>query len=428
MRIRKILSVLLICVSCVLCVCNVCSAAGNVPVGEIGEYGNWVTVENMETFNTEILSDTDQFQKQFQTDIKSQNFVPIEVRLGLMFMKALSSIDYVLQLSLIRFTIMFLLFMYAFWIGLNAYKMIRESTDYKKVLYDIFTKGLTIAIWIMVLNYGPAKIFTVVISPIIALGTYLSDFILDAVAETYNVNLPDTCATIHKYVDANNTGKFLIDADAAANIMCLPGRISTYFYHAVGTAFDWIKYGFGRGHSITAIAVGIVAIFMFIKCIFKYAFMTLGVVTDLFLTLLMLPFTALAESMPKIDEKNYVGQIFNGFLSIFNTKKLSDVISIFINAAIYFVSLAIIIAICAALLTNIISVDGTTQYVVGSAMTTILAGYLVLYLAGQADKLATQVGGKIDNSFGTTLEKGAKQIWGDIKGFGGKLTKAWAKK
>lgn len=425
MHIRKILSVLLICVLCIGGVCGACSAAGNLPTGEISEYGNWVNAENMEQFNNGLKSDTERFQKQFQTNIKSDTFVPIEVRLGLMFMKSLSAIDSVLQMSLIRFTIIFLLIMYAFWVGLNAYKMIRESNDYKKALFDIFKKGFTIAVWIVILNYGPSKTFTAIITPIIALGTYLSDFILDIVATTYNVNLPDTCATIHNYVDSHNTGKLLIDADAAANIMCLPGRISTYFYHAIGAAFDWIKYGFG--HSATAVCVGIVSIFIFVKCIFKYAFMTLGVVADLFLTLLMLPFTALAESMPNVDEKNYAGQIFSGFLSVFNTKKLSDIISIFVNAAIYFVSLAIIIAICAALLTNIISIDANHPYTVGSAMTSILVGCFVLYLAGKADSLATQIGGKIDNSFGKQLQEDTKTVWGNLKGFTSKAIKAWSK-
>ena len=426
MHIRKILSVFLICILCIAGACGICCAAGNVPSGEVGDYGNWINTENVGQFNNEIKSDTEQFQKQFQNNIKSSDFVPVEVRIGLMFMKSLYAIDHVLQMSLVRFTIMFLLIMYAFWIGLMAYKTIRESTDYKTVFYDVFKKGITIAIWIIILNYGPAKIFTMVITPIIALGTYLSNFILDTVAQTYNVNIPDTCATIHNYVDSHNTGKLLIDADAAANIMCLPGRISTYFYHAIGAAFDLIKYGFGN--SVTAICVGIVAIFIFVKCILKYAFMTLGIVADLFLKLLMLPFTALAESMPGIDEKNYAGQIFNGFLSVFNTQKLSDIISAFVNAVIYFVSLAIVIAICAALLTNIVSIDANGEYFVGSAMTTILAGCLVLHFANQSDKLATQLGGKINNAFGDKLKSDTKTAWNDLKSFSTKLVKAWAKK
>ena len=426
MRIIKLFSKILICVLCVLCLFNTSFAAGNLPYGDVGEYGNWITRDNMDAYNTNLSNDVTKFQQNFQTNLHSTNFVPVEVKLGLVFMQALSSIDYVLQISLVRFTIMFLFIMYAFWIGLEAYKMIRESSDYKTVLYDIFIKGFTIAAWVIILNYGPAKLFSLLISPILSLGVYLSDFILDAVAQTYNVTIPDTCATIHQYVDATAGTKLLVDPDTAANIMCLPARLSVYFYHATASAFEWMINGFG--HSATMVIVGLVCMIMFIGCIFKYAFMTLGVVADLFLSLLMLPFTAVAESMPASKESNYAGQIFSGLLKIFNTQKLSSIISKFINAAIYFVSLAIVIAICAALLTNIVSISGSNEYAVGSAMTTLLCGALVFYLAGKAENLAKDIGGEIDNSFGKQLEGDAKTLWGNIKTAGGKLFSAWLKK
>ena len=325
--------------------------------------------------------------------------------------------------------------MYALWVALEAYKMIRDSTDYKKVLYDLFEKGIIIVVWVMILNYGPAKIFTMVISPILAFATYISDFILKAVAQTYNVDIPDTCATIHNFVNestatttANGTAELLIAPDAAANIMCLPGRLSVYFYHATGAAFKWFLWGFG--HSATAIVMGAICVVIFIKCIFKYAFMTLGVVADLFLTLLMLPFTALAEALPpNTKESSYVGKILNGFLSIFNTKKLSAVISTFINAAIYFISLAIIIAICAALLENVVPINQDySQYKLQSTMIIILCGCLVLYLAGRADELAKKVGGSIDNSFGEKLKQDTKTLWNGTKNVTNKIFQDWLKK
>lgn len=426
MQIRKILKFLLVCVFCATTFVGASYAAGNIPNGDVGEYGNWMTVDNVSKYNNDLSGDVKSFQQTFQTNLHSSNFVPVEVKLGLVFMQALSSIDYVLQISLVRFVIWFLFFMYAFWIALEAYRMIRDSTDYKSVLYDIFTKGLTIAVWVIILNYGPAKLFTMIITPILSLGVYLSDFILGAVAQTYNVDIPDTCATIHQYVNANTSDKLLINPDAAANIMCLPARLSVYFYHATASAFEWMINGFG--HSATMVIVGLVCMVMFIGCIFKYAFMTLGVVADLFLKLLMLPFTALAESMPTSKETNYAGQIFSGLLKVFNTQKLSDIISAFINAAIYFVSLAIVIAICAALLTNIVSINSNNTYTVGSAMTMILCGALVFYLAGKAEDLAKSIGGKIDNSFGKQLQGDAKTLLGDVKNVGGKLFDAWLKK
>lgn len=424
MQIRKIISRLLICITCLLCLtcASFALADSAYSVNDI----SLINQDNPEAFNNNLSKDAASFQSGFENNLKSSNFVPIEARIGLVFMRALSSIDYVLQISLVRFTIMFLFVMYAFWIALEAYKTIRESTDYKTVIYEVFKKGFVIVVWVIVLEYGVAKIFGLIIGPIISIGTYLSDFILNAVAQTYNVDIPDTCAAIHNYVDANNTGKIIIDSDTVANIMCLPGRISVYFYHAISAAWKWMVYGFH--HSATAVIVGAVCIVIFIKCIFKYAFMTLGIVADLFLKLLMLPFTAIAEAAPTTSEKNYVGQILNGFLKMLSTDKLSGVISTFINVAIYFVSLSIIIAICAALLTNIISINSNNTYEIGSVMTTILCGCLVLYLANKADSLSEQLGGKIDNSFGKQISGDAKQLWGDIKKMGGKLYGAWTKK
>ena len=61
-------------------------------------------------------------------------------------------------------------------------------------------------------------------------------------------------------------------------------------------------------------------------------------------------------------------------------------------------------------------------------MTTILCGALVFYLAGQAEKLAESIGGKINNSFGKQLQSDTKTLWGNVKNVGGKIFDAWLKK
>ena len=438
MRILKFLSRFFICILCIGTLCTPSYAETNLPFGDVGDYGNWLIEDNMETIRNNISEDAEKFQENFQNEYRSPHFIPVEIKIGLMFVKALSAIDYVLQISLIDFTIKFLFTMYAFWIALEAYKMMRDSTDYKQVIYDVLKKGIIIAIWVMVLNYGPAKLFMILMTPILNLSTAFSDFILNSVAQTYNINIGgNTCEAIHDFVIENGTTliadngtvKLSLDSDTVASIMCLPGRLSTYFYHATGAAFGWFKWGFGLGHPTSAIIIGAVSIVIFVKCIFKYAFMTLGVVADLFLRLLMLPFTALAEALPSNSEKSYIGKIFNGFLSIFNTKKLSDVFYTFLNAAIYFISLAIVITICASLLSYIIPNDsGLYQYNTQSAMVTLLCGCLVLYLANKTDELAKRIGGSIDNSLGETLKNDAKTLWKDTKDLTGKIVKDWIKK
>jgi len=427
MQIKKLLKHFFIGILCVFFIGTTPYAATNIPTGDIGEYGNWLTEDNVESYHKLITADFANFQNNFTNEDISSATVPLEVKLGFSFMKAFSAINTVLKLSLIPFTIIFLLVMYAFWVGLEGYKLIRDSGDYKKALYDIITKGLIISVWILVLNYDYAiKILEMIIDPIMSLGVYLSDFILNSVANTYDVKIPATCAAIHNYVDTNNMGDLLINSNTAANIMCLPARISAYFYHAISLGFKWMVYGFT--HSLTAVIIGGVSIYVFIKCVFKYAFMTLGVVADLFLTLLKLPFTAIAESMPASKESNYAGQIFGGLLKLFKTDKLSDVIAVFINAAIYFVTLSIVIAVCAVLLSNVMYLDSNGAYSIAAGMTSLLTGYLVLYLAGKADELAKQIGGKIDNSFGKSLQSDSKTMLGGVKKIGGMIFKDWLKK
>ena len=115
-----------------------------------------------------------------------------------------------------------------------------------------------------------------------------------------------------------------------------------------------------------------------------------------------------------------------------NTKKLSGVISVFINTAIYFVSLSIVIAICAALLTNFVSISKTNAYETGSVITTILCGCMVLYFAGKTEEIAKKIGGSIDNSFGEQLKSDTKNLWNSVrnnaKKFGSMAFKDWLKK
>ncbi len=417
MFIKKILLRLFAGILCVFLSYNVFAADSNLQIGEVSEYGNLINNYNIESVKDSVAQDFEKFKPNI--DATKSDFVPIEAKIGLMFMKVLSGMDYVLQHSLVRFTIIFLLIMYAFWIGLESYKMIRGESkdDYKKVFFNIFKQGMIIAVWIIILNYGPAKIFTKIVSPILALGSALSDYILDAVAKTYKVDIPNTCATIHQYVQSNNLENMIIDGETAANIMCLPSRISVYFYRAIGTAFDWMTSG-----GVGGIIIGLVSVYVFIGCIFKYAFMTLGVVANLFFTLLLLPFTALAEALPSTTQKGYFGQIFNGLLKLFNTKKISGVLGVFINAAVFFVSLSIIIAICGALMANIVRIDNN-QYVMASTITTLLAGALVWHFAEQAEKLAQDIGGSVDNTVGEKLSKDAKTYWDKATKFSSGLAK-----
>ena len=165
MRIVKLLSRFIICILCVFCISgvygeeNLPTEQDSIPEQIVAqeiiseqeqnseqptEQKKWLDTNDITTFNKNISNDFDKFEPKI--DLNPDTFVPIEAKLGLMLMKALSVIDTVLQMSLVQFAIIFLLFMYIFWVGLEAYKLIRDSGDYKTALYNIFKQGLTIVI------------------------------------------------------------------------------------------------------------------------------------------------------------------------------------------------------------------------------------------------------------------------------------------
>ena len=115
MQIIKKLSKLFICICCTCFLCISCFAANNVPSGEISDYGSWLNEYNMGEFNTNITNDANSFTEKFESHLNQTNFVPLEAKLGLMFMRAMYALDYVLQSSLVRFAILFLFVVFKLW-------------------------------------------------------------------------------------------------------------------------------------------------------------------------------------------------------------------------------------------------------------------------------------------------------------------------
>jgi len=429
----KFFSKLIICCICIATISSTCFAETTAPRANVGDYGDILDSENRENIVNQAEEDVNKFTARATDNLNNytsnpgtSNFVPIEAKVSLIFMKALSSLDKVLQMSLVKFVIIFLLIMYTLWVAIEGYRLIKSTGDSITTLQDIAKKGIIVSIWVFVLYFEKTSdLFNLIITPIINIGTYFSDLILNTVANIADVHIPDTCAAIRNHIAQEAGDNLLIDQESAANIICLPGRLSTFFAKGILTAFGWIGDGFVN-RSFVSICVGIYCVFMFIKCVIKFAFMTLGVVASLFLTLLLLPFTALAEALPQTSEKGYIGQIFNGLLKVFNTKKLSDHIATFINASIYFVSLSIIIAICAIILSGVVNLpNGVSLEVHFTSI--LLGGTLVLYLASKAEDLAKQIGGSIDNTVGKKLYDDTKTLIKDAKNISQKLAKAWSK-
>lgn len=423
-------------------------AASNMPTGDVGNFGVWATDHNRDLFVNNLTDDITAFQSEFQNKILVKDYVPIEARVGRAFIGGMSMISNVLERSLVRFVTIFLITMFAFWIALEAYHMMKETQKSRELVEEIIKKGLLITIWIFIIEQGPAQLFMWIMGPIITIGTYLSDLILNSVTSTVGVSLPDTCNAIHNYV-ANSHSQFAImSSDQVANLLCLPTRLSGFFYTAVAAGWKWMLAGIGT--SAFTFITGAVFVVIFIYNIWKFALMSLSVIADLFLGVMMLPFTAIAQTFGgksstntpfgvaidafgtggngKTNYKGYAGEIFNGFLDLFALKNFSldSQIKKFINAMIYFVSLSIVIALCAAILSGV--VDANLAATVPTLqnddfMTTLIVGCLVAYLAAKAGDIAKKIGGNIDEGFGKKVNDDLKKIWGNTT----KTAKDWWK-
>jgi hypothetical protein len=414
-------------------------AATNMPSnGDVGDFGVWATEHNKQLFVKNLTDDISDFQNTFQTNVLVKDYVPIEAKVGRAFIGAMNGIGEVLERSLVRFMTIFIVILFAFWTMLESYQTIRGEKEAKVLWEEIVKKLIVITVWIFIIEQGPAQLFMWIMGPVISIGTYLSDLILNSVASTAGASLPDTCAAIHKYVATTHTNVAIIDAEQTANLLCVPTRLSGFFYTAVAAGWKWMLAGIGT--SAFTVLAGVVFVFIFIYNIWKFALMALGVIADLFLSIFMLPFTALYQtfggksgsgnmfdsgfdaigdgSSGATSYKGIAGQIFNGFLKLFETESLSAQIQKFIQAAIYFVSLSVVIALCAAILSGVIDANLTSTVPTldnDGFMVTLIVGCLVAYLANKAGDIAKNLGGSIGN--------GLPNLEGDLKKIAGNTTK-----
>ncbi len=400
------------------------SATTNVPFTEVGDYGDWLTPDNLEEFNLSIGSDMTEFQEPFQQNQLVPDYVPIEAKVGLAMMNGLSMVAEVLDSSLVRFAIIFMVLAYILWIMFETYNMMTKGSSAMELGVNIVKKGAVVAIWSIILVQGPAQVFMWIMGPIISIATYMSDLILNAVTNTIGVDLPDTCTAIRDYAASNASSNMIIDATAAADMLCVPTRLSGFFTTAVAVGWKWLIAGIGT--SAFTMLVGAIFIVLFVYNAFKFTLMGFGVIMDLFLAVIMLPFTAIAETIKQTSYKGIAGDIFNGFLGLFKPESLSRQIQRFIDAAIYFVSLSIVIALCAALLSGTININMSTDIPTlenTGFIVTLLTGLLVAYLANITDKTAADLGGKINDSFSKQVSGDIKTLWDKVYGQGKDIIK-----
>ena len=325
---RKFFSVLIM----LLCLGGTAFAAtANLPAPDVGDHGTWATENNRDRFVTDVSGDITSFQGEFQKNIIN-NYVPVEAKVGLAFMNAFSFISRILDASLVRFVILFIILAYTFWVMFEAYTIIVGKSKLKDKIIDILKKGMLVAIWTGILSVGPAKTFMILMSPILQVATYTSNGILNVVSGIVGMQLPDTCAAIREYAAVHISDTNILSPQTAADIMCLPTRLSGFCYTAIAVGWRWMIGGIGSSAFTFLCGGAFVAGFLYLA--WRFAFIAFGVIADLFLGVIMLPFTAVAETIGKTSYKGIAGDIFNTFMGLFKAESLQTQIMRFVNAVV----------------------------------------------------------------------------------------------
>ena len=142
--------------------------------------------------------------------------------------------------------------------------------------------------------------------------------------------------------------------------------------------------------------------------------MALGVIADLFLSVMMLPFTALTQTVGSTSYKGMAGNIFNQFLGIFKAETVEAQIEKFIKASLYFVSLSIVVAFCAALLSGTVDTNLSSRVPnlnPGGFLETLLVVLLTWWFASRGMDIASKLGGSISTKVGDQMRGDVSTLW-----------------
>ena len=366
------------------------------------------------------------------------NFVPIEARIGLMFMSALTYVIDIVYSGLLPFLNALIVVMFMFWVLIITWEMMAAGKGGGLELgVKIAKRSAIIIVWMWVLNNNPAEMFMWIMAPVIAFGSAISDLVLNSTANIVGTNLPDTCGAIHAWIDGRDD--LAISSAAAADLLCMPTRVAGFLWTVVLAGWQWLVTGLGGtvfapvtlirggivqfGHSVATMLLGLIFIILFVFNIIKFAVAALGVIMDLFFILLFLPFTAYSQCFKGAEVgKGHFASIWSALAKIVPDQNLDDQVRKFFKAILYFVVLSLISAIAIVLLAGVNPYDGA------DALTVLIVGALVAYLLGGADGYIEKFGGGIDKSFGEERRKEVEGIIGRVKTFAKDMKKAAGKK
>ena len=151
---KNILKKFLSIIACFAFVGTVAAADFNLVTGDIGDYGKWTTEHNRTELVQNVQNDLSGFESGFERKY-IETGVPIEAKLGISFMRALTHTAHILDDSLVRFVNIFLIVAFIFWVMFEAYRIIKDDkVKAMPTIEDIIKKAVILAMWLIILGIG----------------------------------------------------------------------------------------------------------------------------------------------------------------------------------------------------------------------------------------------------------------------------------
>lgn len=344
--------------------------------------------------------------------------LPLDIRAALTITEGLGTTSEIIYGNLLGVIISLLWIFFAFWFGLQAWGIMRGDLQIRDASEKIVKKMLLVIVAVFILESNPAEWFMLIFGGIASIGQYAGDLFLSSATGT---GMATSCGEIYNMIADADINFGFLGAENTASVICMTGRITEFFYAAIMTSFDLATAN--AGVDLLGLLLGVVGVVLFGYCIFKFAFITLGIIVDIMLMLMFLPFVAFTECFKSgWNDKELAGRIMSKIANAFGDEDLSKQIQTFIQAIIYIVAVSLVASLCFLMISGIVA-NGDPNMIV-----MLTGGTLCAYMIYKTEKIAEDLGGKINDEWPKELRKNfdaaAKAMGKNI----GNLTKMIRKK
>ncbi|MDR2685444.1 MAG: hypothetical protein LBB23_01570 [Rickettsiales bacterium] len=326
-------------------------------------------------------------------DFRANN-APLDVHASLIIVGGLSQVASIIYDNLLDLIIFMIWIFFAFWLGIKAWDLMRTKIQLMPFLESAAKKLIFVVIGTALLASNPAELFMMFMGGVSALGNAASNLFL---SDTGVGRVSETCADVAAWVKASGGDIKFLTSQSVGDIICLTGRTTSFFYNGIGTFLGMMTKG------VLEAVIGAAGAVVFLWCIFKFAFITLGVVVDVVLMLMFLPFTIFSEIFKGDDwgDTMILSDAMKSFAGIFGGDGISALIQKMIQVVIYIVSISLVAAISFLFM----------RAVPKDFLNLLIGGALTAYMIYKADVLAKKMGGAVDDKFAKLLEQNTTAIY-----------------